>query len=293
MRNLALLTAVLLLWDQQIVPAASIYRLIGSTNFDGNHLLYDLNQETGVASHERKIGFDHSLSIIAGIAYDSRLNQAYALSTLPWSRLLQFDPLTGAVSRDLRTGMPSVYEGDLAIHPMTGQLYGIQNASSQGPQVFTLNADTGIATIIGSAAAGGDYSALAFDLLGNLFAIDTSGVTNSRLEVIDPVSGISLSAIELSIDLGSTAALAFHPLTGTAFVADGASDGDGTNSLYQLDVETGVLTLIGKTGISVGLSGLMFVNVPEPIGRVAFLFFATALACRRDIGRRFMPSIQC
>jgi len=64
------------------------------------------------------------------------------------------------------------------------------------------------------------------------------------------------------VNLGAAAGLAFDPLTGTAYLADGAEG--ATASLYTLDIGTGFATLIGSTAAPVGIAGLTFIGVPEP-----------------------------
>jgi hypothetical protein len=56
--------------------------------------------------------------------------------------------------------------------------------------------------------------------------------------------------------------MAFHPTTGVLYVADGGGVISGTDTLYTLDTDTGVLTTVGSTGLEDGLSGLTF--IPEP-----------------------------
>jgi DNA-binding beta-propeller fold protein YncE len=70
------------------------------------------------------------------------------------------------------------------------------------------------------------------------------------------------SAVTVSVNLGFTAGMDFHPATGALYVADGGL-GDGTNKLYTLDPTTGALTLVGPTGVPAGLAGLTFA-IPEP-----------------------------
>ncbi len=73
----------------------------------------------------------------------------------------------------------------------------------------------------------------------------------------------------------------------------------GTNSLYRLDPTTGVLTLIGNTGLSKGLGGLAFsaASVPEPaswsllaLGAALAVGYRTATKSRHRNDRQLRSS---
>jgi hypothetical protein len=65
----------------------------------------------------------------------------------------------------------------------------------------------------------------------------------------------------LDTPLGDLAGMDFDPTSGALYVADGGSDGS-RGSLYTVDPATGQVSTIGSTGLTYGLSGLVF--VPEP-----------------------------
>ncbi len=151
-----------------------------------------------------------------------------------------------------------VGEGDLALDPLSGDLFaiGLTNLTLPLTLLRIDLADVGAgATVVGEIGPG-DISALAFDAAGTLYAIDTDTDT---LLVIDPTDASTLPIVDLSQPLGALAGMDFDPATGTLYVADGG--GDGNDALFTLDPATGVLTLVGSLGLANGLSGLA---VPEP-----------------------------
>jgi len=62
--------------------------------------------------------------------------------------------------------------------------------------------------------------------------------------------------VNVNIDLGFTGGMDFDPESGALFVADGGNL--GTDTLYTLDPDTGVLSPIGPLGETFGLAGLEF-----------------------------------
>jgi len=152
----------------------------------------------------------------------------------------------------------------LAADPTTGILYGMQDVPvgfSTAANLFSINANTGVATVIGSMGTGSDFSAMAFNAAGTLFVVSSNG----RLFTINKTTGAPLTNVALtgfSGTLGNLEGLAIDPVTGTAYFATG---GSATNSLYTLNTNTGALTLVGAlVGTTDGLAGLTFSPVPEP-----------------------------
>jgi hypothetical protein len=131
--------------------------------------------------------------------------------------------------------------------------------------LFTINTANGAATTVGplgNVLSGPvDFSALAFNATGTLFATDTA---RELLLTINKQTAATLTSVSLSVSLGAVAGMAFDPVSGVAYVADGNTG--GTNNLYTLNTSTGVLTLVGGTGAAQGLAGLSFspAAVPEP-----------------------------
>jgi len=227
--------------------------------------LVDIDPTTGAASNPRDTG----IFLIGGIATHPSTNELYGLTTFastPASTLVRLNVATGAATVVGYTGLPNIVEGDLAFNPVNGMLYGIQDfgATFNQRNLFRIDPNNGAATVIGSLGTDGDFSALAFNAGGVLYAIDDLPVTGftSVLHTLDPSTGVITSSISLNATLGGAIGLTFDPATGIAYVADGGQSGTGL--FYSLDVTSGILTAIGPTGIQAGLGGLAFVGISEP-----------------------------
>lgn len=246
--------------------------------------LWDINIATGAATNQRFIRADagggvfvndRSVCDIAlgpdGVFYV--LDDHYAGSNSDPVRLkdtlVSINPATGLVTRIGDIGF-YVYEGDLSFQPGTGVLYACQSVNHVGT-LYTINTATGAGTVINSTMSIDDASGMAFAPDGSLYILDTGagGTSNppAELHKLDPTTGGILSTITTNLSLGNTAGMEFDPQTGALYVGDG--DLYGTNSLYTLDIQTGVFTLVGPTGIpggtvnmGGGLAGLVI--VPEP-----------------------------
>lgn len=254
------------------VASAVPVSLVGA-DFAG--VLYDIDTSSGQAANSRSSG----VVPLAGISLGSD-GLLYALTTDAGSSpnsLFKIIPATGVSELVGDTGLTSIFEGDLDFDPTTGLLYGIQdapNAPDPPRSLFTLDIETGQASILGT-ISGGDMSAMAFDQAGTLWVLNTF---QEQLLRIDKTNGDTLAAVSLSLSLGSVAGMDFHPLTGELYVADGLTD--GTNTLYTLDTATGVLTSIGPTALTNGLAGLEF--IPEPASCFLFLAAGAVLIRRRS-----------
>lgn len=255
-----------------LVGQASATPLLGSSFAgSGGAVLYDLDPLTGQASNPRSTGVDN----LVGIAFSPDAN-LYGLSnsTAPNNpnSLFRIDPTTGAAQLVGPTGLSDVTEGDLAFDLTTGTLYGIWNLDQGRRQLFTLDTQTGAASVMPGSLFG-DPSGMAFDGSGTLYVIDTS---LQKLLTVDKTSCAILDTTDLSIALGSTAGMDVDPATGVFYVADGQSS--GTDRLYTLDTSTGMLTEVGPLGLDTGLAGLAF--VPEP-GTGLLLALGMVLIFRR------------
>jgi hypothetical protein len=287
MRGLIKLTIVFMAFLGNCTDAQAQLILTGCTAFLSSSPqpsnLVDIDIMTGIASNPRNIG----ISVMAGIAAHPTTGEIFGLTTFastPVSALVRIDRLTGSPTLVGFTGLTLLAEGDLAFNPINGLLYGIQDggATESMRNLFILDQSTGVASVLGSLNTQGDYSALAFRNDGTLFAIDDGPSGNSLLHTVNPVNGQITNTTSLNFHLGSGVGMAFDPITGIPFVADGG--GGATNLLYSLEVSTGMLTPIGNTG-SLGLSGLTFVSVPEP-SSIAFLSVPVCIAGFRCIKRK-------
>src|ERR1051325_8547489 len=238
---LLLLGLVISLWS--IAPARAA-TLIGG-DFAG--VLYDINAANGTASNPRPTG----LYQMAGFTVTPDGQQAYALTTFGHAQpnaLFRIELATGAATFIGNTGLNLIGEGDLAIRPGDGRLFGVWNAVGGDLHLFTLDTTTGAATDVGAAASASDLSGLAFGPNGALYCFENF---RGRLLVLDPATGSTLSTINLSgsVGGGEMAGLAYDTASGTMYMAAGANP-----SLFTIDLATGAATLLGPT-VPQGLAG--------------------------------------
>ena len=244
---------------------ATAQSLLGNS-FDG--VLYDVNIATGVATNPRPTGA--GVESLTGITFAPN-GTLYGLTSFvgtPANSLVTIDPVTGSTAQVGFTGLV-IAEGDLAFDPTSGVLYGMQHVPLNR-QLFTINVTTGVGTLVGSLGGSEEIepSAMTFGSDGTLYVLDT-GIDfgdrpdiPTRLLTIDKSTGATLTSVDLAIELGYTAGMDFDPLSGQLYVADGGV-GEGTNSLYLVSPASGAMSLIGQTGVAVGLAGLAF-QIPEP-----------------------------
>jgi len=236
--------------------------LIG-VDFGG--ILYDVNTSNGNTSNPRNTGVNGLMGITQ--SPDSVLYAITAFVSSEPNSLLEIDPETGNTnvigSLDIK-----VNEGDLDVHPLTGDIYGIQTTldTGFGRSLFTIDPDDGSADIVGPITNdASDFTAMAFAPDGTLYVLDTNigGVGGTRLLTVDPADAQILTSVNVNIDLGFVGGMDFEPGSGTLYVADGGNL--GTDTLYTLNPDTGVLTSVGPLGLSFGLAGLeFFVCRPAP-----------------------------
>jgi len=244
----------------------------------GGAPLFDVDPATGQASNPRPTGIDRLVGIAfaPGPAGGTLYGLSNSTAAADPNSLFSIDPATGTSQLIGATGLTDITEGDLACDPTTGTLYGVWNLGQGRRQLFTVDTETGAASVVPGSLLG-DPSGMAFDAGGTLFVIDTS---LQELSTVDKVTGQILTTVPLSEPLGSTAGMDVDPATGTFYIADGGSD--GTDMLYTLHPSTGVLTEVGPLGVDTGLAGLAF--VPEPVTALLLAFGAAMCVssrCRR------------
>ncbi|MBX3395792.1 MAG: hypothetical protein KF841_10530 [Phycisphaerae bacterium] len=239
-------------------------------DFDG--VLYDINLTTGAATNPRPTG----VPTLSGLAWSPTAGlYAHDAAT---NSLFRLNRLTGEATRIGSLGLDAT-EGDLAFHPLTGVLYGSQTAGSD--RLYTIDIQSGQATVIGSVLSGGDLSAMAFNRNGELFGIDTS---NHRILKIDPLTAqiIGQPQVIQGNTLGATAGMAFDPdaandlnawVVGRSSSYPGGDPNNPLNPLYALTLENGFLRPGSRnTGLADGLSGLTFVPEPSSLALLAVGF---------------------
>ncbi len=242
--------ALILVWLSNPYVHAQTGQAIGN---DPDGVIYDVDLATGQASNPRLTGIPFLVDVAAD--EDGEVFGLTTFFTPPENSVVRIDPYTGQWTLVGATGLSDIREGDLAIHPTTGRIYGIQFLESTSGDLFLFEIDraTGAASSLVEIASPGDLSAMTFDVTGALLVLDTD---LELLLTIDPTTGDVTDSVALSVPLGRGAGMDIERSTGTIFVADG---GDlGTDTLYTLEPATGVLTGVGPLGLPDGLSGLTF-----------------------------------
>lgn len=269
---------VALAWVVTGASDASGAQLVAAGRQGDNAQLYDLNLATGATSNPRPA----DVRVFTGIAYVPS-EGLYGVSLIDDNRLYRVDPATGGVTPVGATGL-SIVEGDLVYHAATDSLLGINYPG----QFFRVDRSTGTATVLGTtpppSTGGRELSGLAFDAAGTLYALDTGegGPTGvDRLLTLNPNNGQVLTEIPvIGPNLHFAAGIAFHPDTGTLYVAEGGpTEETRPYNLFTLNPSTGALTLVGPLGVPGGLTGLVF--VPEPTGLACVGAMALAMLRRR------------
>ncbi len=248
----------------EYVGRDSTARLLGIDFADAT--LYDVDRLTGAVSNPRPTGLEDTV----GIAFaDDHTLYTLTSSTAASNAnsLFRLDRNTGAATLIGPTGLSGIVEGDLDFDPMTGILYGLYTRDLNKRQLYTIDIDTGVATQVGGVPFPGDPSAMAFNVRGSLYLLDTTGGFDNIMRV-DKASGDILSQTAISRDLGGSAGMDFDPETGILFVVDGASG--ATDVLYSLNTSSGELTRLGRTGLADGLAGLEFVPLNGAIRGTKF-----------------------
>jgi hypothetical protein len=252
--------------------------LLGVTIDGTGGTLYDVDDATGALSNPRAvIGGFGGLTFLVGdqLVATRHHSSGYGLH--------EIDPLTGADT--LLVSFPaSVIEGGVVQDPTSGVIYAV-NANPVGggiPGLFSIDVGAGTTSFIGSvfdtdgSGTSMDLSALAFDALGNLWAVRTIG--GLELVEIDKTNGNVLSFMSITGGLPTTfalAGLALNPATGNFWFSY-------AYQFYDLDPNTGATSLIGSTGAE-SLAGLAYSVRPLPEPAIALLLLPAAALLR---GRR-------
>lgn len=244
----------------------------------------DINPITGIATNPRDTG----IFALTGLATQPSSGQLFGLTSFvsdPANSLVKIDPTSGNYEVVGNTNLPTIVEGDLAFNPIDGMLYGLADLGTTitHRNFFRINPQTAVATVISDLPLPSDYSALAFDPLGNLFCIDSGPSDNSRLLRIDPFTGQIASTSTLNLHLGTAVGMTFDPFTGQGFVVDGGVG--AALQLFGLDVALAQLTPLGATGIPEGFSGLTLIPVPEP-GNFVLVFMMSLAPITKSVQRR-------
>ena len=264
-------------------PASAETRVLVNSFY--NSAIYDLDTTTGSLSDPRPTG----IQFLVGIAFapDGILYGLSATGSNPAANgLYRININTGASERIGPTGLTDIFEGDLFVS-QSGELYGLGNGQGSGPdrpQLFRLSTTTGQATVVGAIKPDGaalrDVSAGTFAADGTLHILDDY---NNALLTVNPTTAQIISSRGLP-PLGLIAGMAFDPLDGNLWIADGSNADVG--HFQNFNLTTGTMTPIGSTW-PVGIAGMTI--VPEP--RVMAVVFAALLALQCVKRPPYRPAI--
>jgi len=156
---------------------------------------------------------------------------------------------TGAELSALPLSLPgeTVNGGNgLAVHPVTGELFGIiKVAGFSGRVLATIDPLTGVATNIGD--TGDKFADIAFDPAGNLYGVTGDGATvASTLFTIDTATAVSTLVVAFGAGTDGEV-IAFNPVDGMMYHHSGRD----TDPAYQkVDLNTLVITDITRSGFN-------------------------------------------
>jgi hypothetical protein len=242
--------------------------------------LYDLNPANGASSLPRLTGAPGLIGLAwgpGGALYGA--GTFGSTSGFPPNQLYRIDAATGATTMLGPVGIPGIMDGDMATHPLTGEVYALSGMNPTRLMRFpglTQNPQNATATIVGSlgvppANVFSDFSGLAFDASGRLFVLGQSlGQTgpNARLIEINPLNAAVIGTpVTLSQRFHGIGGLEFAG--GTLYYAEGEEPGpfNGSNPnniypLFEINPATGAVTSKGPTGIIGGVSSLVSCTPP-------------------------------
>ena len=159
---------------------------------------------------------------------------------------------------------------------LNGASYGFENDPtgvrivSELAQNLTVNRTTGAATVGPAVNPAGTFvSALAYlNASGTMFGIDSSA---NSFGTFNPTTGAYSTIGPLGIDVARNNGFDISDTSGIAYLTSGATSSDVQANLYQVNLATGLLTLvgqIGRAGDNTLLRGLTVVppqgGIPEP-----------------------------
>jgi Ca2+-binding RTX toxin-like protein/subtilisin-like proprotein convertase family protein len=245
--------------DSGGVAAAAAAGPLGIAS-DFNGTLYDVDVTGPVLlTNPRFTGIDN----IADIAISPIDGTLYALTSN--DLIYTIDIASGASSfvGSLNLPFSGVFLDGALDFDSTGTLYGVHMGNSFGApfsELFTVDTTTGLGTFIGPIITGinVDISAMAFDDLDQLFAVD-----DQFLYQIDPITGAAFNQIALTPTPGAAEVVVgmdYDSANGDLVM--GFADTFGLTNWYRIDITTGMLSFIGSWNATI--SGLEFTGAPPP-----------------------------
>ena len=145
----------------------------------------------------------------------------------------------------------------LAFHPITGELFGVQNSSSRGI-LFQINPATG--ALIPGAMAGNDYLVvlggniddIAIDSTGSMFASLASRLASIDHTATGTVTNVPFPAFGPGITDMEGLAVSF----GNNLIGSTGTNGTQNNQFWEIDRITGVATLVSTPGLGSDYEGI-------------------------------------
>ena len=276
--------ALMILCQRSSVQAAQVLYATG-TGSPQLSALYTIDTATGAATLVQQFPGIHIYG--GGLAYDAATDTLYATGVLDsdtgTSRLFIINRFTGAFT--YFPGMSptiNISFGGLAISPVTGVLYATGQGAEGLQALFTIDKNTGAATLVGP--TGGTCCAVPYasiiyglgfsndgTLFGNGFRIDTGA---SALFTLNPATGLATDVGPHGVAVGGAlkySGLAFNT-TGTMYSLGSTSA--SAQGLYSVNPATGAATVIGDTVLRFGVDGGLAFAPDQPVPQRASLSIA-------------------
>ncbi len=243
------------------VSAAPLIYGTAYSGAQGASTLYSISPTTGAPAAIGAIGFEQVDALAFapnGTLFGIGLNGASK-----WV-LLKIDLTTGAGTAVGPTGLEAPFR-DLSFRS-DGTLFGYARSAdrkSKSGMVYSINANTGAATLIGNTVSGVDEcAAVAFFSENALYA-----VSGRNLMTLGAANAGPATVLHFSSNVGAASSqvstLKFDRNSGTLWALYGSGSGTGKTYLAQIDVKTGNIADIGRT-----LPGLHGLAAQEP--RIGF-----------------------
>lgn len=238
--------------------------------------LFRIDQDTGQAEYVYYLGYP--AAYMTGIDYGPD-NFLYAVGIDAYDQgpsLFRVDIEGQAFEQiEVQENDFRMTEGDISFDPSSGLLYLI-SPYYKNVRLATIDVHSGEFAEIGSFESSVDYSSLAFDGRGRLWAFDQ---INRDLVEIDKSTGEVLSTRGIDARTkGPKGGMDWDDATGLMYFVSGGAWNDG--ELYTLDVDSGEMRDIGFTQRD-GFAGLAVIPVPAPATGAASALLAIGGLRRR------------